>query len=502
MASTTAPAHRPLAKAAPPPDLPEGFSKRLYNEDLAPTPPAERTWGTYSLFAMWMSDVHSIGGYTFAAGLFFMGLAAWQVAVAMLIGIVAVYGFMLMSGTAGQATGVPFPVIGRIAFGVRGANLPALVRAIIGIAWYSIQTYLASISVQVLLLGIWPGLSGLVNTTILGLSAFGWICFLALSLFQAMVMRQGMETVRKFADLAGPIVYVAMFALAGWIVIKAGSDLSFNNLSPDKLTGGDWVLGFFTVAALVVSYFSALMLNYCDFSRFAPNKKTVKSGTLWGLPINWAVFTLLTLVVTAGTVSVFGGIIRDPVEIVAKIDSTPVVIIGALVFTTATIGINIVANYVSPAYDLANIAPEHIDFKKGGLITSGVALVIFPWEIFKSEVAVNYFLGGLGAFLGPLFGIMMVDYFRVKHQVVDQAGLYKDGPESPYWYENGWNMTAIKAFVPAAAVALVIALFHVFAKEAPFSWFIGAGLAAGIYLLLSDTKAGAPAATAPATAAH
>lgn len=492
MAVTSRPS---LVDTAPPvpkqEGIPEGFSPRLYNEDLAPTPPSERTWGTYSLFAMWMSDVHSIGGYTFAAGLFFMGLAAWQVAVAMLIGIVAVYGFMLLSGKAGQATGVPFPVIGRIAFGVRGANLPALVRAIIGIAWYSIQTYLASISVQVLLLGIWPGLSGMVETEILGLSAFGWICFLALSLFQAMVMRQGMETVRRFADLAGPIVYVAMFILAGWIVIKAGSDLSFSNLSDEKLTGGDWWLGFFTVAALVVSYFSALMLNYCDFSRFAPNVKTVKSGTLLGLPINWAIFTILTLVVTAGTVSVFGEIIRDPVEIVARIDNTLVVILGALVFTTATIGINIVANYVSPAYDLANIAPDKIDFKKGGLITSCLALVIFPWYIFESAVAVNYFLGGLGAFLGPLFGIMMVDYFRVKNQIVDQAGLYKDGPESPYWYQNGWNMNAIYAFVPAAAISLVFALLHVFAKEAPFSWFIGAGLAAGIYLMLSSAKADA-----------
>ena len=141
---------------------PAEASDRLYNEDLAPT--NERLWGSYSLFAMWMSDVHSIGGYTFAAGLFFLGLEAWVVGVAMLVGIAFVYGFMLMSGRAGQRTGVPFPVIGRIAFGVHGANLPALVRAVIGIAWYGIQTYLASVSLQVLALGIWPGLESLTDS--------------------------------------------------------------------------------------------------------------------------------------------------------------------------------------------------------------------------------------------------------------------------------------------------------------------------------------------------
>jgi NCS1 family nucleobase:cation symporter-1 len=464
---------------------PPDASDRLYNEDLAPT--NERLWGSYSLFAMWMSDVHSIGGYTFAAGLFFLGLQAWVVGVAMLVGIAFVYVFMLMSGRAGQRTGVPFPVIGRIAFGVHGANLPALVRAVIGIAWYGIQTYLASVSLQVLALGIWPGLESLTTSKIIGLSPFGWICFLTLSVLQALIMRRGMETVRKFADWAGPVVYVAMFALAAWILAKAGSDLSLN-FSSEKLSTGDSWLQFFTVAALVVSYFSALLLNYCDFSRFAPDDATIRRGTLLGLPINWAIFSVVTLIVTAGSVVVFGDAIRDPVEIVARIDNTFVVIVGALVFTTATMGINIVANYVSPAYDLANVAPKYIDFKRGGLITSVLAVVVMPWYIFSSAWAVNYFLGGLGAVLGPLFGIMMADYFRVKSGKVDINSLYVDGPRSEYWYKGGWNPVALQAFIPSAAIAIFFALVTAVHDVAAFSWFIGAGLAAGIYLVLMNRK--------------
>ncbi len=135
VATTTAP---PIGGPQRPPDA----ADRLYSDDLAPT--SDRSWGTYSIFAMWMSDVHSIGGYTFAAGLLFLGLASWVVGIAMLVGVGIVVGLMLLSGRAGQRLGVPYPVIARVSFGVLGANLPALIRAVIGTAGYGIQTYLAS----------------------------------------------------------------------------------------------------------------------------------------------------------------------------------------------------------------------------------------------------------------------------------------------------------------------------------------------------------------------
>jgi NCS1 family nucleobase:cation symporter-1 len=455
-------------------------SPRLHNEDLAPA--KERTWGTYSLFAMWMSDVHSIGGYTVAAGLFFLGLAAWQVGVALLAGIAVVYFLMLLSGRAGQQLGVPYPVLARVSFGVFGANLPALIRAVIAIAWYGIQTYLASLALQVLLLEIWPGLESMTDSEILGLSPFGWITFLALSVIQAMIIQRGMEMVRRYQDFAGPIVYVVMFALMIWILIQADFNISLN-LSTKELSTGDAWLQFFTAAALIVAYFSTLLLNYCDFSRFSPSERTVRRGTFLGLPLNFAVFALITVVVTAGTVKVFGEAIRDPVEIVARIDNTWALIIGALMFTIATIGINIVANFVSPAYDLANVAPKYIDFRRGGMITSVLAVVVLPWYIFQSAWAVNYFLGGLGAVLGPLFGIMMADFYLLRKRKVDVAELYKEG--GAFCYRRGWNPVALKAFFPAAAVSVVIALVSFFHDVAAFSWFVGAGLGALLYMVLS-----------------
>jgi NCS1 family nucleobase:cation symporter-1 len=472
---------------------------RLYNEDLAPA--RERTWGVYSLFAMWMSDIHSVGGYIFAAGLFALGLVGWQVLIALIIGITLVNVGMNWMGYAGQRTGVPYPVLARVSFGVFGANLPALIRAVIAIFWYSIQTWLASVAVVGLVLRAAPSLKPWAEHGFLGLSALGWIAFLALWALQLVVFRRGMETIRRFIDWAGPAIWVVMLVLAIWIVYAAKGHVSFN-LSDKRLTGGQATHQFLAAIALTVSYFSTLLLNFCDFSRFAPNRRAVRLGNFWGLPVNFIAFSIVSVVVTAGSVAVYGKAIFDPIQLVARMNNTAVAVIGAITFAVATIGINIVANFVSPAYDLANVAPKHVDFKRGGLITAIAALLVLPWKVYGSPVAVQYFLGGLAAFLGPLFGIIMADYYLRRHGRVNVSDLYRATPDAEYSYQRGWNRMAVLAFVPAAAVAAVVALVPgsvvaLFGKLAPFSWFIGAVLGAGVYLLITARQR-VPVPSAPA----
>src|SRR5919204_385664 len=411
-------------------------SPRLINEDLAPA--KERHWGTWHLFCMWMSDVHSIGGYTFAAGLFFLGLASWQVLAALIIGILVVYVAMNLTGFAGQRLGVPYPVFSRISFGVFGANLPALIRAVIAIIWYGIQTYLASVAVVVLALRIVPSWKGLADGGFLGLSPVGWACFLFGGGIRLVLLGGGVGSIRRYQDFAGPAIWVVMFILTAWMVARAGS-LGFS-VSSKTLPTGKALLEFFSAISLVVAYFSTLMLNFCDFSRFAPDRRAVVVGNFWGLPIN---------------------------------------------FAAATVGINIVANFVSPAYDLANVAPKYINFQRGGMISAVVAILVLPWKIFSSPVAVNYFLGGLAAFLGPLYGIIISDYYLLRRQQVEVDGLFQE-EGSPYWYRGGWNPVALAAFFPAAAISAVIALVPAFKTAAPFSWFIGAALGAGIYQVLAS----------------
>ena len=430
-------------------------SPRLYNEDLAPA--RERNWGTYSLFAMWMSDVHSIGGYTFAAGLFFTGLVGWQVFVALVLGITVVFFLMNLTGFAGQATGVPYPVIARISFGVFGANLAALIRAVIAIAWYGIQTWLASQAVVVLAIAAWPGLADHRGGNFLGLDVLGWAAFAVLWVLQLLVIRRGMETVRRFQDWAGPAIWVVMFVLAAWIVIEAGSDFSLN-LTDEQKTGGAAVQAFLVACALTITYFSTLLLNFCDFSRFAPDRPTVVRGNFWGLPDQ-----------LHGIRHRHGGGHRRQHRGVRGGDHRPR---RDRRQDQQRLGHGHRRHHLRHRNDRhqcgrelrvgqlrpRNVAPKHIDFRRGGLISAIAAVVITPWHLYSSPDAIFYFLGGLGALLGPLFGVIFTDYYLIRRQRVSIEELYLDDPRSRYYYRRGWNPKALIAGGVAAVFSLFVAL--------------------------------------------
>ena len=456
-----------------------GSSPRFYNEDLAPA--RSRKWGFYSLFAMWMSDIHSIGGYTFAAGLFALGLGGRNVFIALTAGIIIVFLLMNLSGYAGQKYGIPYPVLARISFGTLGANIPALIRAVVAIAWYGIQTWLASRAVIILGLKIWPGLESWSKGNFLGESALGWIAFILMWAVQLLLLRNGMETIRRFQDFAGPAIWVVMIILTVYILAKADWHISLTLPGTESRWG--MAHAFLAAVALTVTYFSTLMLNFCDFSRFAPKKKAVFWANLWGLPVNFIAFSLVSVLVTAGTFVVYGEYIFDPVEVVGQIDSVVVLLLGAITFAVATVGINVVANFVSPAYDIANVAPAKIDFKKGGLISAIVALVITPWNLFNSPFMVNTFLGAVGAMLGPLFGIIMADYYVIRKQRVVLGDLFRE--EGYYTFQSGFNRKAVVSFLVVSIPTIVIALVPAMAVLAPFSWFIGAGLAFVIHWAIS-----------------
>jgi len=443
---------------------------------------------------MWMSDIHSIGGYTFAAGLFALGLGGRNVFIALTAGIVIVFMLMNLSGYAGQKYGIPYPVLARISFGTLGANIPALIRAVVAIAWYGIQTWLASRAVIILGLKIWPGLEGLTNNNFLGESTLGWIAFILMWSVQLLLLRNGMETIRKFQDFAGPAIWVVMIMLTLYILAKADWHISLNLPGTESRWG--MTHAFLAAIALTVTYFSTLMLNFCDFSRFAPTKKAVFWANLWGLPVNFIAFSLVSVLVTAGTFVVYGEYIFDPVEVVGQIDSVVVLLLGAITFAVATVGINVVANFVSPAYDIANVAPSKIDFKRGGLISAIVALVITPWNLFNSPFMVNTFLGAVGAMLGPLFGIIMADYYVLRRQRVVLGDLFRE--KGYYTFQSGFNRKAVASFLLVSIPTIIIALVPALAMLAPFSWFIGAGLAFVIHWAISRNDSSILASVAEA----
>ena len=443
------------------------------------------------MFAMWMSDVHSVGGYTFAASLFFLGLTGWQVLASMLAGIIVVYALMNLIGRPSQRYGIPFPVMARVSFGVMGANLAAVIRGVVGIVWYGVQTYFASKAVQVLVLTFAPSAEGLTHGGFAGLSALGWLSFLFMWAFQLMVFQRGMETIRKFIDFCGPAVYVVMFMLAAWILWHAGLSSLSLQLGGKTHSGLGSLGAMANAAVLIVAYFAALLLNFGDFARFSKTEGAMRMGNFLGLPVNFFVFAIVTVIVTAGTISMYGEAIMDPVAIVERIGNPFVVALGSATFIVATMGINIVANFVSPAYDIANLYPEKISFRTGGLITSVLSVLVCPWLFVSSPHAITVFVGIFGAVLGPMYGVMVADYYLVKREQVVVQDLYTMSPAGSFHYEGGWNQRALQALAISGALSTGLSLagaFGVMFNVGDWGWLIGALAGAGLHWLFSARR--------------
>jgi len=467
----------------------DSYDLRLTNEDLAPL--RKQSWTSYNIFAFWMSDVHSVGGYLTAGSLFALGLTSWQVLIALMIGIVIVQFFVNLVAKPSQVAGVPFPVICRAPFGVRGANIPAILRGSIAVAWYGIQTFLASSALDIVLVRLFSGLAPYADVEkhgLLGLSTLGWFTYAVLWVLQAAVFWMGMESIRRFIDFCGPAVYVVMFVLCGYLLIKSDWHIGLN-LSEKELTGWHVVSTMLSAIALVVAYFSGPMLNFGDFSRYGKSYEAVKRGNLLGLPINFLVFSLLTVITAAATLPVFGELITDPVQTVARIDNTFAIVLGALTFTTATIGINIVANFISPAFDFSNVDPQKISWRAGGMVAAVGSVILLPWNWYDNDDAIAYTLGVLGALIGPLFGVLIADYFVIRKQHVVVDDLFSMSETGRYWYRNGYNPDAVAATAIAGTVSIASVLIPKLTGDltwiSTYSWFIGCGIGFAAYALLA-----------------
>lgn len=466
---------------------PPNPSPALYNEDLAPA--AQRNWGAFSIFNVWTSDVHSLWGYYLAASLFLLCGNFINFILAIGIGSLVIFVLMNMVGYAGVRTGVPYPVLARASFGIWGANLPALVRAVVACFWYGAQTSAASGAIVALLTRS-PAILHFQQTShTLGHSTLEVICFVIVWALQLLIIQHGMETVRRFQDWAGPAVWVMMLILAVALTIRVGGISFGGGLPQDVLLAktkdagvpgapGSWA-SLAAVAATWVTYFAALYLNFCDFSRFAPDVAAVRKGNLWGLPVNLILFTLVAGVTTTAAYAVYGQVLIHPDEISARFSSWFLALLAAVTFAVATLGINVVANFVSPAFDFANVFPSVITFKRGGYIAALIALVLYPFAPWQGSAA--SFVGLIGATMGPIFGIIMVDYYLLRRGNIDVVGLYQE--HGPYRFQGGWNRAAVIAFIVGALFSSILPNFTGLlpAWWGVYGWFFGVAIGAAAY---------------------
>ena len=454
---------------------------RLHNEDLAPVPQAQRKWGAFAIFNVWTNDVQSLAGYTLAASLFIgAGISGWGVFAAIILAGVVVMLLVNLSGRPSVRYGIPYAVMARTQMGVIGAKVPALIRGIVGMFWFGAQTYFASTAVALALHAIFTYEP---TGTFLGMTLIDWVAIVLVMAFQTYLFSRGLEGISRFLNFAGPAVYVVMILLLVGIWIQAGPELitGVGTLFQGETTGWAAVVAFFGVMGTMIAYFAAVVVNFGDFSRQTTSVKAMRWGNFWGLPVSLAFFTFLALFITAGAYMVYQGgtgePATNPAEIVGLVGNTWLTVIAAITFFLATVGINLVANFIPPAYDLANLVPSKISFRMGGWITAVAGFIVGSlWVAVIGVIGLEKFVDTLGAVLAPLYGVLIVDYYLLRKQSLKLQDAFTMDKKGIYHFTNGWNVRALVACGVASLFSIATVWLPFLQQLEGFAWLLGAFL--------------------------
>lgn len=427
----------------------------LTNPDLAATPPEARTWTTKHFAALWVGMAVCIPTYTMASGLIDQGMNWWQALLCVGLGNIIVLGPMLLNAHAGTRYGIPFPVFARASFGVMGANVPAVLRALVACGWFGIQTWFGGQALWQLLLAIAPGLEGPLSSE--GMKAAIGIHpgeFLGFAVFWAVTLYfivKGTESIKFLELYCAPFLIAVGLVLLVWAYVKAdgfGPMLA----QPSKFTDMGSFMGVFVPGlTAMVGFWATLSLNIPDFTRYARSQKDQAVGQALGLPGTMVLFSFIGVAVTSATPVIFGELIWDPVKLMGKVGGALVTLLAMLALSVATLSTNLAANVVSPANDFSNLAPGKISYKMGGIITAVIGALIFPWKLIESSGGYIFtWLIGYSALLGPIGGIMVADYFLVRRRELAVEDLYRRGGQ--YEFSAGVNWKAMLALAIGVAV--------------------------------------------------
>ncbi len=422
------------------------------NLELAPVPVAKRTWSTYNFAALWMGMAHNIPSYLLASGLVALGMSWLQAFLTITVANLLVLIPMLLNSHAGTKYGIPFPVFARAFYGVRGANFAAILRALVACGWFGIQTWVGGQAIFVII-GKLAG-NGWTNA-----GAFGgqpWTMWLSFALFwviQMVVIMRGIDALRRFENWAAPLVTVAFAALLVWILIKAGGVGPILS-QPSKLGWGGKFWTVFPPSLMgMIAFWATLSLNMPDFTRFGGSQRKQVAGQLLGLPTTMSFISIVSIMVTSGTVIIYHQAIWDPVQLAAKFSSPVVVVIGLVIVILATMSCNIAANVVSPSYDFSNILPKLVNFRTGGLITGVIGIVIQPWRLVADPHFYIYvWLDFYGGVLAAVAGVLIAGYWVRNRTRIELVDLYQRGGR--YWFTGGWNWRAVLATCVGAVLAV------------------------------------------------
>jgi len=436
----------------------------LYNPDLAPVVPEHRTWGTYNYAALWVSMSVNILTYMLAASLIQGGMNWKQAVATVFLGNTIVLIPMLLNSHPGARYGVPFPVLARSSFGVLGANVAAVLRALVACGWFGIQAWIGGEAISTLIATLAPGWAHFPHNAA--------ICFMAFWFINLAVVLKGIEYIRFLQGISAPILLAVGVLLLGWAYRSAGG---FGPMlsAPSRFASFPDFLKFLIPALnATVGFWATVSLNIPDFTRFARSQRQQAIGQALALPTTMTVYSLIGILVTSATVVIYGTAIWDPVQLLSRFHSPVAVVISLAAILLATLNVNIGANVVSPANDFSNLSPRRISFRTGGAITCFMGIALMPWKLLASyKTFILGWLGGYAAFLGPVAGIMICDYFLIRGRVLLVDDLYLRA--GAYEYSRGFNWFALAALGAGAATALVGLVVPALRPLYDYSWFVG-----------------------------
>ena len=480
------------------------------NPELVPVPIAKRTWSTYNYVAIWMGMAHNIPSYLLASGLIALGMGWLQAFLTITIANLLVLIPMLLNSHGGTKYGIPYPVLARAFYGIRGANLAALLRALVACGWFGIQTWIGGQAIYTII-GRLAGHGWTAAASWGGQPWTMWVSFAAFWLVQMGLIWRGINALRRFENWAAPLVTVAFTALLIYMLMKAGG-IGPILRSNGSLGWGSHFWGVFWPSLMaMIAFWATLSLNMPDFTRFSRGQKQQVWGQILGLPTTMSYISIVSIIVTSAAAVVYHQTIWDPVALTTKFSSTAVVVIGLVMVILATMSVNVAANVVSPSYDFSNTVPRLVSFRTGGLITGVIGIAIQPWRLVSDpHVYIYVWLGFYGGLLGTVAGVLIAGYWLRARGRLDLAALYRRGGR--YWFAGGWNWRAVVATV-AGAVLSVGGAYTAPGTPGPFpadglipalkplydySWVVGLGAGIVVYLGLSAFGRTGKHAAAPA----
>ena len=457
-----------------------------YNDDIAPTRAAQRTWSRWNVASLWVGMAICVPTYTLGGVLTaYFGLsvaeALWTIFIANIVVLIP----LTLNAFPGTRYGIPCPVVLRASFGIIGSNVPSLIRALVACGWFGVQTLFGGIAIHLMLAAMfdgWAALGGLGE--VIGFFIF-WIA-------NVTVVIRGSESIKHLEALAAPLLLLVAIGLMFWALPK----MSFDELlaAPATRPPGAPFFGYFMAAlTAMVGFWATLSLNIPDFSRFARSQRSQVIGQIIGLPLTMLLFAGLGVVLTAASMQLVGETISDPINLIGRIDSPFWVVLAMLVIILATISTNTAANIVSPTNVFQNVAPKYINENKGVILTGLIGIALMSWELGKklgwldTDVSVeslySNWLIAYSSLLGPIAGIMVVDYFLIKDQQYDLLALYQDNAGYPAWNKAGF----IAFLIPVGLTVIAITSGRL-SWFYDYGWFTGSILGGLIYYFVARNE--------------